>query len=215
MMFAAPPEQSLEWSDQGVQGAYRFIRRLWKSVYEHVAAGPAPGSIPVDSLSGEQRTLRRQVHQTLVKVTDDIGRRRVFNTAVAAVMELMNALDKFTDGTDTGRAIRQEALENVVLLLSPIVPHICHALWQELGHEGAIIDVRWPEPDAAALAQDSVEIVLQVNGKLRGRIVVPAGASETDVREAALADAAVLRWVEGKPIRKVIVVPGKLVNVVA
>ncbi|MEQ1579641.1 MAG: leucine--tRNA ligase [Steroidobacteraceae bacterium] len=215
MMFAAPPEQSLEWSDQGVQGAYRFIRRLWKAVYEHVAPGVAPRSFDVGALTSEQRDVRRQVHQTLVKVTDDIGRRRVFNTAVAAVMELMNSLDKFTDSTDTGRALRQEALEKVVLLLSPIVPHICHALWQELGHEGAIIDVRWPEPDTAALAQDSVEIVLQVNGKLRGRIVVPAGASESDVREAALADAAVLRWVEGKPIRKVIVVPGKLVNVVA
>jgi leucyl-tRNA synthetase len=215
MMFAAPPEQSLEWSDQGVQGAYRFMRRLWKAVYEHVAPGVAPGEFDLDALTGEQRDLRRQVHQTLVKVTDDIGRRRVFNTAVAAVMELMNALDRFSDVTDPGRGLRQEALEKIVLMLSPIVPHICHALWQELGHQGAIIDVRWPEPDAAALEQDSVEIVLQVNGKLRGRIVVPAGASETDVKEAALADAAVLRWVEGKPIRKVIVVPGKLVNVVA
>ena len=215
MMFAAPPEQSLEWSDQGVQGAYRFMRRLWKAVYEHVAPGVAPGEFDLDALTGEQRDLRRQVHQTLAKVTDDIGRRRVFNTAVAAVMELMNALDRFSDVTDPGRGLRQEALEKIVLMLSPIVPHICHALWQELGHQGAIIDVRWPEPDAAALEQDSVEIVLQVNGKLRGRIVVPAGASETDVKEAALADAAVLRWVEGKPIRKVIVVPGKLVNVVA
>ncbi len=215
MMFAAPPEQSLEWSDQGVQGAYRFIRRLWKAVYEHVAAGAVPGTATMDALTGEQRTLRRQVHQTLVKVTDDLGRRRVFNTAVAAVMELMNALDKFTDTTAPGRWLRQEALEKVVLMLSPIVPHICHALWRELGHEGALIDERWPERDASALAQESVEIVLQVNGKLRGRIVVPVGASEADVKEAALADPAVMRWVEGKPIRKVIVVPGKLVNVVA
>jgi len=214
MMFAAPPEQSLEWSDQGVQGASRFIRRLWKSVYEHVAAGPVDAGLPT-SLSGEQGTLRRQVHQTLGKVTDDIGRRRVFNTAVAAVMELLNSLDRFADTTPAGRQLRQEALEKVVLMLSPIVPHICHALWQSLGHSGAVIDVRWPEPDPAALAQDTVEIVLQVNGKLRGRIVVPAGASETDVKEAALADAAVQRWVEGKPVRKVIVVPGKLVNVVA
>ncbi len=215
MMFAAPPEQSLEWSDQGVQGAYRFIRRLWKSVYEHVGLGVASSDVQAGELTGEQRDLRRQVHQTLVKVTDDIGRRRVFNTAVAAVMELMNSLDKFTDVTGPGRALRQEALEKIVLILSPIVPHICHALWQELGHPGAVIDVSWPEPDASALAQDSVEIVLQVNGKLRGRIVVPAAASEADIREAALADAAVLRWVEGKLIRKVIVVPGKLVNVVA
>ena len=215
MMFAAPPEQSLEWSDQGVQGAYRFIRRLWKAVYEHVAAGAVSGAVSTDALTGEQRTLRRQVHQTLVKVTDDLGRRRVFNTAVAAVMELMNSLDRFADSSAQGRALRQEALEKVVLMLSPIVPHICHALWQELGHQGALIDVRWPEPDASALAQDSVEIVLQVNGKLRGRITVAAGASETDVKAAALADPAVMRWVEGKPVRKVIVVPGKLVNVVA
>jgi leucyl-tRNA synthetase len=130
-------------------------------------------------------------------------------------MELMNALDKFTDTTTPGRWLRQEALEKVVLMLSPIVPHICHALWQELGHEGALIDERWPEPDATALAQESVEIVLQVNGKLRGRIVVAVGASETEVKEAALADPSVMRWVEDKPIRKVIVVPGKLVNVVA
>jgi leucyl-tRNA synthetase len=130
-------------------------------------------------------------------------------------MELMNALDRFADDTDTGRALRQEALEKIVLMLSPIVPHICHALWQELGHAEAVIDVPWPEHDARALTQESVEIVLQVNGKLRGRIMVPAGAAEEIVREAALADAAVQRWVEGKPIRKVIVVPGKLVNVVA
>ncbi len=155
------------------------------------------------------------MHQTLVKVTDDLGRRRIFNTAIAAVMELMNALDRFTDSTATGRVLRQEALELIALMLSPIVPHICHALWQELGHPGAIIDVPWPAPDAAALAQEAVEIVLQVNGKLRGRITVPVNATEAAVREAALADATVQRWVEGKPIRKVVVVPGKLVNVVA
>jgi leucyl-tRNA synthetase len=230
MMFAAPPEQTLEWSDKGVQGSFRFIRRLWKSVYEHVTAASGVGlpassqggmfpaeadSLKPEALSETQRDLRRLVHQTLVKVTDDLGRRRIFNTAIAAVMELMNALDRFTESTATGRALRQEALELIVVMLSPIVPHICHALWQELGHEGAIIDVPWPAPDAAALTQNTVEIVLQVNGKLRGRITVPVTASEAEVREAALADAVVQRWVDGKPIRKVVVVPGKLVNVVA
>jgi leucyl-tRNA synthetase len=214
MMFAAPPEQSLEWSDKGVQGAFRFVRRLWKSVYEHVGAEPTLWALDVGALTEGQQEMRRLVHQTLVKVTDDLGRRRVFNTAIAAVMELMNALDRFVDATPAGRAVRHEALELIVLMLSPIVPHICHALWLELGHEGAIIDVPWPQADTNALAQDTVEIVLQVNGKLRGRITVPVDADEAAIREAALGDAVVQRWVEGKPIRKVIVVKGKLVNVV-
>jgi len=213
MMFAAPPEQSLEWSDEGVDGAFRFIKRLWKAVHQHVGAGAAP-ALDVGALDAAQRTLRRQVHETLAKVTTDIGRRRTFNTAIAAVMELMNAVARFDDRSPQGRAVVQEALEVVVLVLSPVVPHVCHALWRELGHAGAVVDERWPEADTSALERETIEVVVQVNGKLRGRVTVAAGADEGTVREAALADANVQRFMEGKPVRKFVYVPGKLANVV-
>jgi leucyl-tRNA synthetase len=158
--------------------------------------------------------LRRQVHETLVKVTTDIGKRRTFNTAIAAVMELMNAVTRYDDRSPQGRAVVQEALETVVLVLSPVVPHACHALWRELGHATHLVDERWPEPDPRALVRASVEVVVQVNGKLRGRVTVPAGADEATVREAALADPNVQRFMEGKPVRKFVYVPGKLANVV-
>jgi leucyl-tRNA synthetase len=213
MMFAAPPEQTLEWSDEGVDGAFRFMKRLWKAVHQHVSAGPAD-ALDVGALDEAQRTLRRQVHETLVKVTTDIGKRRTFNTAIAAVMELMNAVTRFDDRSPQGRAVVQEALETVVLVLAPVVPHACHALWRELGHATALVDERWPEPDARALERATVEVVVQVNGKLRGRVTVPAGADESVVREAALADPNVQRFMEGKPVRKFVYVPGKLANVV-
>jgi leucyl-tRNA synthetase len=214
MMFAAPPEQTLEWSDEGVQGSYRFIRRLWKAVWDHLSGG-GPASRPDGTtFSPAQRDLRRAAHHTLAKVTDDIGRRRTFNTAVAAVMELLNAVARFDDKSPQGRAVAQEALEIAVMTLSPIVPHVTHALWSALGHESALIDECWREPDPAALVQDTIELVVQVNGKLRARIAVPAGAEEARVREAALADEMVRKFVDGKTLRKVIVVPGKLVNFV-
>jgi len=213
MMFASPPEQTLEWSDEGVQGASRFIRRLWHAVYEHVAAGPA-AALKASALTGAQRELRRTAHQALAKATDDIGRRRNFNTAIAAIMELLNALGRFGDPSAQGRAVRQEALRIAVLVLAPITPHVCHALWQALGSTSALVDERWPAPDAAALAQESYEIVVQVNGKLRGRISVAVDADEAAVRAAALADAQVRRFLADRPVRRVIVVPGKLVNVV-
>jgi len=212
-MFAAPPEQSLEWSDEGVDGAFRFMKRLWKAVHQHVGGG-AVTALDVPALDEAQRTLRRQVHEMLVKVTTDIGRRRTFNTAIAAVMELMNAVARFEDRSPQGRAVVQEALEIVVLVLSPVVPHACHALWRELGHVGAVVDERWPEPDARALERAAVEVVVQVNGKLRGRVTVPVGADEATVREAALAEANVQRFIEGRPVRKFVYVPGKLANVV-
>jgi leucyl-tRNA synthetase len=219
IMFASPPEQTLEWSDEGVQGAFRFLKRLWKAVYEHVAAGLVPPSEvralrEGRSLGDAQRALRRQTHQTLAKVTDDIGRRRTFNTAVAAVMELMNAVARFPQHDATDRAVAHEALEMAVLALSPIVPHVTHALWRELGHERALIEEPWPQVDAAALERALIEIVVQVNGKLRARITVPADAEEPAVRAAALADAHVQKFIGAGPVRKVIVVPGKLVNVV-
>ena len=213
MMFAAPPEQSLEWSDAGVDGAHRFLKRLWKQVSEHLAAGYVV-SLDVQKLDEKQKTLRRTFHQTLKKVTDDVDRRFTFNTAIAAVMELLNAMAKFSDASDQGRAVRQEALQGAVLMLSPMVPHITHRLWQMLGHEGAIIDAQWPAVDESALVSDSVELVVQVNGKLRAKISVPASADKAAIEALALSDEAVQKHTEGKDVKKVIVVPGRLVNIV-
>jgi leucyl-tRNA synthetase len=212
-MYTSPPEDTLAWSDEGVQGASRFIRRLWNSVYEHVSAGPTP-ALEVATLSTAQRELRRAAHQALAKATDDIGRRRNFNTAIAAMMELLNSIRGSSDSSPAARAVRHEALTIMVRVLAPITPHVCHALWQALGFETALIDERWPEPDPAALAQDMHTMVVQVNGKLRGHISVPVNSDEAAVRSAALADDKVRRFVADKPVRRVIVVPGKLVNVV-
>jgi len=212
-MFAAPPEHTLEWSDEGVEGAFRFMKRLWKIVHAHVQGGTTGPPDP-RTLDAAQQTLRRQLHQTLAKVGDDIGRRRTFNTAIAAIMELLNALARFGDQSAQGRAVMQEALDLVVLMLSPFVPHAAHALWRALGHATAVVDERWPQLDAAALSQDTIEIVVQVNGKLRARVRVPAGADEATVRDAALADPAAAKHVAGQPIRMVKYVPGKLVNLV-
>jgi leucyl-tRNA synthetase len=214
MMFAAPPEQSLEWSDSGVEGAFRFLKRLWKLAYLHSEAGGSPSALDKPSLTEEQQTVRRQVHQTIQKVSHDMGVRTIFNTAIAANMELVNTLSKFTDDSDNGKVIRQEALEAIVLMLAPIVPHICHQLWLDLGHQQAVVSAAWPEVDTTALEQDSIELVIQVNGKLRSKISVPATATSDEVQAIALNDEHVLRFIEGKPIKKVIVVPKKLVNIV-
>jgi len=213
MMFAAPPEQSLEWSDDGVQGSYRFLKRFWHAVVDHTAGGPV-AKLDTATLNDSQKELRRKTHQTIAKIGDDIGRRSSFNTAVAAAMELLNAINRFEDASDAGRAVEHEALEAVVLMLSPMTPHICHALWKELGHETALIDRRWPEFDEAALELDMIELVVQVNGKLRGRVAVPADASKDDIEKLAIADDNVQRFVDGQAIRKIIVVPGRLVNIV-
>ncbi len=213
MMFAAPPEMSLEWSDSGVEGAARFLKRLWRLIEDHVAQGPAP-ALQVAELNEAQRALRRQVHETLRKVDDDMGRRYTFNTAIAAVMELSNALSRSTDTSPQGRAVMQEALTLSVLMLAPIVPHICHVLWQQLGHTGAIIDEPWPQPDAVALRRAEIELVVQVNGKLRGRILMPVDASSEAIEQAALNEPNVSRFVNGQAVRKVIVIPGRLVNIV-
>jgi leucyl-tRNA synthetase len=226
MMFTAPPELSLEWSDEGVHGANRFLRRLWKAVHDHVSTeGAVSGSDRIDAFAAAastafsiaDRELRRAAHQTLGKVEDDIGRRRVFNTAVASVMELLNAIGRHAaDGaaSPTSRAVRQEALEIAVLCLSPIVPHVCHVLWQELGQGEELWRTRWRKVDRQALVQDAIEIVVQVNGKLRGRVSVAPAAPEEEVKAAALADETVRRFFEGREPKKVIVVKGKLVNVV-
>ena len=213
-LFASPPDQSLDWSDSGVEGSYRFLKRLWKIVASHQAV-PVP--IFVDSkLNAEQKKLRLKTHQTLQKVTDDFGRRQTFNTAIAASMELLNATTKFLEFNlaETDQAVIQEALESVILMLAPIVPHFCHALWNHLGHEGTVMDASWPEVDETALTQDSILIVLQVNGKLRDKIVVSKDMSKEDLEQIALDNEAVKRFSDGKTLQKVIVVPSRLVNVV-
>ena len=218
MMFAAPPEQALEWSDDGVQGGFRFLKRFWNAVVEHAAvehaAVDAVASADWAVLNDAQKDLRRKTHQTIAKISDDFGRRNSFNTAIAAAMELLNTVNKFEDDSDTGRAVEREALEAVVLMLSPIVPHICHALWQKLGHQTPLIDRAWPEVDESALEADQIELVVQVNGKLRARVSVAADADELAIEAHALADENVQRFIDGKAVRKVIIVPGRLVNVV-
>jgi len=213
MMFAAPPEQALEWSDDGVQGAFRFLKRLWRAVHEHAADGEI-ATLDVATLDDGQTRLRRKTHQTISKVSDDVGRRYTFNTAVAASMELLNAISRFDDSSKQGHAVVREALEAVVLFLSPIVPHICHELWQVLGHETAPVDERWPEFDESALSLVVLELVVQVNGKLRGRIEVDVNADRETIAQKALADENVQRFVAGKTVRKTIIVPGRLVNIV-
>jgi leucyl-tRNA synthetase len=214
-MFAAPPEHSLEWSDEGVKGAYRFLRRLWDKTQEHVAGGVLPNKNPdAAGFTARQKELRKHIHDTIAKVSDDVGRRYTFNTAIAATMEMVNTTARYEVQDESDRALIQEALESIVLMLAPITPHICHRLWQVLGHTSAVIDAHWPKTDEAARVSDSITLVVQVNGKLRARIEVPADAGKEAAQDAALADKNVQRFIDGKDIRKVIVVPGKLVNVV-
>jgi len=213
MMFAAPPEQALEWSDDGVAGAFRFLKRFWHAVNEHASAGEASAPDPA-TLNAAQKDLRRKTHQTIAKISDDLGRRQSFNTAVAAIMELLNAVTRFDDSSAAGRAVVQEALEAAVLMLSPMAPHVCHALWQVLGHESVLIDQPWPRADESALEMDRIELVVQVNGKLRGRISVAPDEDRDAIGQLALDDPNVQRFVAGKAVRKTIVVPGRLVNIV-
>ncbi|WP_404396594.1 leucine--tRNA ligase [Stutzerimonas chloritidismutans] len=214
MMFASPPDMSLEWSDSGVEGASRFLRRVWRLAHAHVSAGVA-GTLDTASLSDEQKAVRRAIHLAIKQASVDVGQHHKFNTAIAQVMTLMNVLEKAATASEQDRALLQGGLETVALLLAPITPHISHELWQRLGKQGAIIDAQWPKVDESALVQDSLTLVVQVNGKLRGQIEVPAAASREEVEAAARGNENVLRFTEGLTIRKVIVVPGKLVNIVA
>ena len=215
MMFAAPPEQSLEWSDSGVEGAHRFLRRLWRTVYEYLKQGEAVKAFAgsQDGLSKELKDLRHKLHSTIAKVSDDYGRRQQFNTAIAAVMELLNQYDKTDTGSEQGRAVAQEVLEAAVRLLWPIVPHICETLWSEL-NGAKLWEAGWPTVDEAALVKSEIEVMVQVNGKLRGKITVAADASKADLEASALANEGAVKFMEGKPAKKIIVVPGRLVNIV-
>jgi leucyl-tRNA synthetase len=214
IMFAAPPEQSLEWSDSGVEGAYRFLKRVWRLVHAHVERGVVTAARSGEGLNEAQRAVRRALHLTIQKVGDDIGRRMTFNTAIAAVMELTNHLSKFEDRSEPGRAVMQEALEAMALLLSPMVPHLSHQLWRALGHDDAVVDRGWPGLDESALVKESIQMVVQVNGKLRAKLEVALSASREEIEQQALDDENVQRFIEGKQMVKIIVVPKKLVNLV-
>ncbi|MFK0034132.1 leucine--tRNA ligase [Pseudomonas monteilii] len=214
MMFASPPDMSLEWSDSGVEGASRFLRRVWRLAQAHVSQG-LPGKLDVTALDDAQKVIRRAIHAAIKQASNDVGQFHKFNTAIAQVMTVMNVLEKAPQASEQDRALLQEGLEAVTLLLAPITPHISHELWQQLGHQQAVIDAGWPAVDEAALVQDTITLVVQVNGKLRGQVEMPAAASREEVEAAARSNENVLRFIDGLTIRKVIVVPGKLVNIVA
>ena len=214
MMFAAPPEQSLEWSDSGVEGAHRFLKRLWKACFDHVELGVLT-AYSHGTLSTELKSLRRQLHLTIAKVADDYGRRHSFNTAISSVMELMNALAKIEKTDLATRSVRQEVLENVALLLSPIVPHISQAIWAELRPNTNILDTSWPDADKSAIVQDEVEYIVQVNGKLRGSMTVAKSMEKSAIEALAVTQPFVQKHLENVSVKKIIVVPNKLVNIVA
>ena len=213
-MSDTPPHHSLEWKEGGVEGMHRFLKRVWRAIQEspcrekHIAVNPAV-------LDDGQKALRRKTHETIKKVSDDIGRRFTFNTAIAAVMALFNDVSKFQDQTDQGLAVTREAFDNIVLMLSPITPHITEELWRSMGNSGGIIDQRWPQHDETALVRDVIELAVQVNGKLRSQINVAADADKATCESAAREDVNVQRHIENLTVRKVIVVPGRLVNIVA
>jgi leucyl-tRNA synthetase len=213
-MFAAPPEQTLEWIDSGVDGAHRFVKRLWNLTQEHLEAG-AVEKLNVSSLNAEQKNLRRLIHKTIEKVSDDVGRRQTFNTAVAAVMELLNHLHKAPQVEAQDRALVREGIEAIVLMLAPIAPHICHVLYKDLGFTQVIETAPWPQVDASALIEDEKLVVVQVNGKVRAKITVAADATQEQVQAVGLQEHNVLPFIDGLTIRKIIYIPGKLLNIVA
>lgn len=213
-MFASAPDQSLDWSDSGVEGSYRFLKKLWKIVANHSAVKlPDFASC---QLTQAQAAMRLKSHQTLQKITDDYGRRHTFNTAIAATMELLNAVIKFSENTPEklDQSVIQEALDIIILALAPVVPHFCHVLWQHLGHEGTIIHAKWPQVDTTALVQDTIPMVLQVNGKVRAQVAVAKTIANADLEKLALQHEAVQRYTSAGTIRKIIIVPGRLINIV-
>lgn len=214
-MFAAPPDQSLEWSDAGVQGSYRFLKKLWHTVMSHCETTPADlPALKLDTLTSSQSALRHDIHQTIVKVTDDFKRRQTFNTAIAAIMSLFNQLQDAPCETEQDQALLREGFNTIVLLLAPIVPHICHALWPQLGHTETIAQAAFPEAAADALKSDTMTLVVQVNGRLRGHLTVASNLSREAVEDEAVREPNVARFLHDKTIVKKIYVPKKLINIV-
>jgi leucyl-tRNA synthetase len=215
MMFAAPPEQSLEWSDKAINGAYRFLRKFWTIVLNRIADISNVDDIDEDDLFNDaQKELRKDTHKTIAKVSDDIGRRYTFNTAIAAIMSLSNRVSRYQIDTDLDRKVVREALESMVLLLSPIVPHICNHLWTELGHQNAVVNELWPTFNEDLMVDDTLEIVIQINGKLRARLNVAANIDEKTLKELAFNEPKIAKLIAEQTIKKTIVVPGKLINIV-
>ena len=213
-MFAAPPEHSLEWSDEGVEGSFRYLNRIWQNITAFAANKDKAVKIIQQDLTSQQKAIRLKTNETIKKVSDDFGLRKIFNTAIAACMELTNTLLKFKDNSENGKAVLNEGWQAIVLMLSPIVPHITQQLWQELGNKGLIVDVKWPTVDDDALVKDMIQMMIQVNGKLRAKIDVSANASKDEVQQLALDNESVKKFSVGKQVKKVIVVPGRLVNIV-
>lgn len=212
ILFAAPPDRDLEWSDSGVEGSYRFLNRVWRVVGEHKHIfEDRPQAVP--DVDKESKALNRTLHYTIKKVTEDVGTRYNFNTAISAIMELVNAVQSYPQTADRGTLA--DAIEHIVLLLAPFTPHIAEELWQQIGHRDSVHEQAWPTFDEAALALDEVELAVQVNGKVRDKLTVPAGADNKEVEEMALARSKVQQQLNGKTVHKVIVVPKKLVNIVA
>jgi len=216
ILFAAPPTQDLEWSNSGIEGAHRFINKFYRLVVEFIADTKTreTSSLVPSSLNNNQKKMRQKTHQSLKKVGDDFGRRHSFNTAIATMMELNNALSRFVDNSPQGMAVRQESIEIMLKALSPVIPHLCHHLWSALGNKEAMVDVLWPKVEESALIQEDVQLVVQVNGKLRAKIMVPFDAESQSIQEVALDEEKVARFTKGKIIVKFIVVPNKLVNIV-
>ena len=215
MMFTAPPEQSLEWSDKAINGSFRFLKRLWSTVQSRKDQITGIDDLDKeDNLTNKQKGLRRKTHQTIAKVSDDIGRRYTFNTAIAAVMELVNELNAFEINDDVDKQVVKEAIKAIILLLSPIVPHICNRLWLDLGYDSSIIDESWPTHDPELMVQESVEIVIQVNGKLRSKITVDQSIDDKALEESVMMDEKIKKHTDGQTVKKIIIVPKKLVNIV-
>lgn len=213
-MFAAPPDNSLEWVDTGVEGSARFLKKLWRSVYLHLQENSHAVPVEPNTLNEQQKALRNKIHSTIKKVSDDIGRRYTFNTAIAANMELLNELSAHKGNNDQDQAVVREGISAIVLMLSPIVPHICSQLWQQLGHTSMIEDQSWPAYDEQALVQESIELIVQVNGKLRDKITLPAQADDETIKTAARQSEKVQQHIQDKTVKKIIVVKGRLVNIV-
>lgn len=216
ILFASPPERDLEWSDQGVEGSYRFLNRVWRLVND-CAADIDGVNLPeiFKEIEPPARKLRYKTHATIKKVSDDIQDRFNFNTAISSIMELSNMLYAYRDQEEQDLAVLKEAINTLIILLSPFAPHICEEMWQVCGHQDSICQQSWPQYDEAALVQDEVEIAIQVSGKVRERIVVPTGANQAELEQIALAQPKIQDLINGKKIVKIIVVPGKLVNIVA
>jgi len=216
ILFAAPPTQDLEWSDSGIEGAHRFINKFFRLVISFIALKKEKTVSKIDTskLTGEQKSIRQKTHLALQKVGDDFGRRHSFNTAIATMMELNNTVSRLNDDSDQGMAIKQEAIEIMVKCLSPVMPHVCHHLWFMLGGLNAVVDSSWPEVDESALVQENVQIIAQVNGKLRAKIIAPVDSTNQTVEQIALADEKIKKFTDNKELIKVIVVPNKLINIV-